>query len=434
MILGILSVVTFNLTDLYFVGQLGTEELAAIGFTFPVVMAVASLALGLGAGTASAVSRAIGAASHRQVQRLVTHSLILALLCVGILIGIGLATIDPLFTALGADARTLPLVRDYMEIWYVGMIFLVVPMVGNHAIRATGDTKFPSLVMVGAAAVNIALDPLLIFGWGPFPRLELQGAALATVIARSLTLIASLALLHYRERLLDLRRCGLADLWTSWSRILRIGIPAAGTNMINPLTIGIITALMARFGTEAVAGFGAATRIEAFSLMVVMALSASIVPFVGQNWGARQYERVYRALKLSVLFSIAWGLGIAAVLAIGARFVTGLFSDNPDVVQVASLYLYLVPISFGGVGIVLVSAAFFNALGRPLPGLLLAATRLLVLYVPFAILAGQYFGVTGVFVAASAANLAVGGAAFFWDRRTCRQAAAARYDLQSQSA
>lgn len=422
---GVFSVIALNLVDTFFVAQLGTRELAAISFTFPVVMVMGSLALGLGAGTASVVARAIGAGDRQRVCRLATHSLLLAVLVVALFVTAGLLTIEPLFRLLGAGPELLPLIHDYMLIWYPGMVFLVVPMVGNSVIRAGGDTAFPSLIMTVAALTNAVLDPLLIFGLAGLPRLEMQGAALATVIARGLTLAAALAVLHYRERVLLWRRPSWSELLASWRAVLHVGLPAAATNMVNPLSTAVITALLAGFGAEAVAAFGVATRIEALALLVIMALAASVGPFVGQNWGARRYDRVFEALHLASLFSIGWGLLAALLLALGGPWLAGLFDDNPTVVAIAALYLLMVPVSYGGNGVILVSGAVFNALGQPLRATVVTLTRWLVLYIPLAFAGGRLYGVGGVFAAACFSNLAVGAGAFLWNRHSCRQRAAA---------
>ena len=198
MVWGILSVLAFSLADTYFVAQLGTRELAAISFTFPVVTVLSSIAMGLGTGVASVIARVIGKGDRLQVQRLTTDSLLLSVAIVGIFSTLGLNTIDPLFSTLGAKSELIPLIRDYMSIWYLGMVFLVVPLVGNSALRACGNTIIPSLIMTLAAAMNILLDPLLIFGWGPIPALGLKGAAIASMISRTGILVASLAFLHFR--------------------------------------------------------------------------------------------------------------------------------------------------------------------------------------------------------------------------------------------
>ena len=419
MIWGVLAITAFNIVDTYFVGQLGTKPLAAMSFTFPVVMTLGSLAMGLGVGTSSVISRAIGEGDRDRVQRLTTDSLTLSLLVVAIFVCLGLVTIKPLFTALGADADVLPFIRSYMQIWYFGMIFLVIPMVGNSAIRASGNTLIPSIIMTVAAGVNIALDPLLIMGWGGFPRLEIEGAAIATVVSRATTLVASLLVLHYREKMLCFNLPKFQIVLASWQRILQIGLPAAATSMVRPISIGLITSAIAFYGAEAVAAFGIASRIESFSLIAVVALSASIGPFVGQNWGAKKYHRVHRALNLSYLFCLGWGIMIAAILTPSASWLASLFNSNPEVIQIATQYLWFVPISYAAAGIILIASSTFNALGKPIPSMVMTVSRMVVLYIPLAYLGSKLFGINGIFVAACIANLAVGIGAYIWNQKTC---------------
>lgn len=419
MIWGVFAIIAFNLVDTYFVGQLGTKPLAAMSFTFPVVMTLGSLSMGLGVGASSVISRAIGEGDRQRVKKFTTNSLTLAITAVVIFVIIGLLTIDPLFTALGATPDILPLVRDYMQIWYVGMVFLVVPMVGNSAIRASGNTVTPSLIMIFAAAVNIALDPLLILGIGVFPRMELQGAALATVISRGTTLIAALVVLHFKEKMLYLKLPTIKDTLWCWKDILYVGLPAAASSMINPISIGVITSLLAGFGAEAVAAFGVASRIESFALIAVMALSSSIAPFVGQNWGAKKYARVGKALQLSFVFCLFWGLMATAVLAVTAPTLVAFFNPNPDIVAIASQYLWIVPISYAGAGIIYVASSAFNALGKPIPSVIMTVARMFVLYIPLAYFGGQLYGVNGIFGAACISNFIVGIGAYLWNQKTC---------------
>ena len=411
---GVFAVIAFSLADTYFVAQLGTNELAAMSFTFPVVMVLGSIAMGLGVGASSIIARAIGSGDRYRVRRLTTDSLTLSLLVVGIFVGLGLTTITPLFTAMGAGPDALPLIRDYMGVWYLGMIFLVVPLVGNSAIRASGNTIVPSLIMTVAAAVNILLDPLLIFGWGDIPALGIKGAALATVISRAATLVASLSFLHFRERLLLLALPKLKEVWQSWISVLSIGLPAAATNLIAPISVGLLTSLMARYGPEAVAGFGIASRVESFALIAPLALSASIGPFVGQNWGANQHSRVNRALRLSFWFCLAWGGLIAVIVGATASGIAAWFDSEPAVVASAAAYLTTVPLSYGALGIIYIFSSTFNALGKPLPSVAMTLSRMFLLYVPLAYLGSWLFGVQGVFVAACLSNVAVGLGVYIW--------------------
>jgi putative MATE family efflux protein len=405
MVGGILAIVGFNLADTFYVSQLGTRELAAMSFTFPVVMVLMGIAMGLGTGTTSAVSRAIGRGDRKTVQRISSDSLSLSLLVVMFSAGAGILTIDPLFALLGAGPDILPLIRDYMSIWYLGVVFLVVPMVANASIRASGDTRIPALIMVGATGSNLILDPILIFGWFGLPAMGLKGAALATVIARAGTMVASLLILHFRERVLDFSRPDLRQVWLSWKQILHIAIPAATTNVLQPLGIGIVTRLVATYGPSTVAAWGAGSRIAAFSLIPVFGLCSGLVPFVGQNWGAGAYDRVRQARKLSYLFSFVWGLVTLVALHFAARPLAGLFSEDPEVVREIVRFLWIIPAGFALVGILSVTEETLNAIGKPLFATLQTLVHMFVIYVPFAFAGSMWLSITGLLAGLAAADI-----------------------------
>ncbi len=420
MIVGIMAMMAFNLADTYFVGQLGTKELAAMSFTFPVVMVISSLALGLGMGTAAVVARAIGKGDHAEVQRLTTDSLLLSLMIVAVAVVTGLLTINPLFRLMGATDDILPLIRQYMFIWYPGVMAVIIPMVGNNAIRATGDTKTPSAVMLVAVFVNIILDPLLIFGIGPFPRWELAGAALATVFARMTTLTVALWVLYARDKMLTFARPTLSAVVDSWKRILFIGVPAAGTNIILPISAGIITRLIAQYGPEAVAAFGVATRVEMFALTIVGALNSVISPFVGQNWGAKKYDRVRLGMRDSQIFALGWGTATFGLLLIFGNTIAGLFNANPAVIAAAASYLAIVPIGYGFRGVQQISITALNVLNKPLQASLITIIQAFIIYVPCAYLGSSLFGLPGIFGAGALSYSLAGVLAYFWLKKYLR--------------
>ena len=421
MTVGIVGMVAFNLVDTFFVGRLGADELAAMSFTFPVVLVISSLARGLSVGTSAVLSRAIGEGSRRQVRRLATDSLLLSFLVVVVFVIIGLVTIDPLFRFLGADERILSLIRRYMRIWYPGVAFVVIPMVGNGAIRATGDTKTPSLIMVVAIIVNLTFDPLLIFGIGPFPRLELEGAAIATIMARATTLIVSILILSKRDKMLTVAKVKIREVLASWKRVLYIGLPAAGTMIIIPLATGIITRMVSAYGPASVAGFGVASRIEGFALTVVAALGTVVIPFVGQNLGAGKIDRVRSGLRFCQIFSLAWGAMIFVLLVFIARPVVRIFNDNPQIVDSASRYLRYVSVSYGAFGMFQLITASFNAMNKPLQAAVVSLVRVFAFYLPLAVVGRRLFALGGIFAAAAAANVLSAGLAFLWLKATTRK-------------
>ncbi|CCG09307.1 MATE family efflux transporter [Pararhodospirillum photometricum] len=420
MLWGLLSMVFLNFLDTFFVGQLGTRELAAMSFTFPVTMVMSSVAVGLGVGASSVVARAVGQGDDEQVRRLCTDSLLLSGVLVGILIVIGHATIDPLFTALGAGPDVLPLIRRYMEIWYVAMVFLIVPMVGNGSLRAVGSAGSAGAIMVFASVINVILDPLLIFGLAGFPRLEIEGAALAALISRALSLVAALALLGGRHKMLSVRVPRLGVLLQSWRSMLIIGLPAAATQAIAPLAQGLLTRLVATHGAEAVAAWGVAMRIEAFAILSFMALATAMGPFAGQNWAARRVDRLHRAMVLSLRFCWVWGLVAWAILAVTGADLARVFNDHPVVVEQVGAYLRIVPLGYAGLGFAGVIAATLNGLGLPAAAAVLSVLRLFVLYVPLAWMGEAWLGMTGLFWGVGIANAAAGLLAWPWAHSQCR--------------
>ena len=415
---GISMMMAQGLIDTWFLGQVGDRELAAFGFGFPILMIVTSVAIGLGAGTSSVVARAIGAGDHRRARRLATDSLFLGFLITLVICAIGILTINPMFRLLGAPEDMLPMIGSFMTILYSGVPFVVVGMIGMASMRATGDTRLPSMLMVIAAILNVALDPILIFGVGPIPAMGLDGAAAAALIARATIFVGTIYLMRYRLDMLSFNKPDPMELRKSWRDILHVGIPAAGTNAIVPLGAVLITAMIARLGTDAVAGFGVATRIESMMLVIFYAMSSIIGPFVGQNFAAGRERRILRALWLCTLFCLASGLVIAGILALLSDFLPRLFSDSEAVLEVTSLFLWIVPISYGTYGMVMVMNASFNGLGKPMPAVWISVARILVMYVPLAFIGLRLYGLVGIFAAYAIANIVSGIGAYAWARHT----------------
>ena len=231
-LLGISTMMGQAFIDAYFLGMVGDRALAAHAFAFPVLMIVTSVAIGLGAGTSSVVARAIGARDMRRARRLATDSLMLSFLITAAFCIAGVLSIEPLFLLLGAPEDMIPLIRGFMLILYSGVPFVVVGMVGMASMRATGDTRLPSTLMMLGAILNVALDPVFIFGVGPIPAMGLNGAAIAALIARGLIFVGAIYLLRGRLNMISFNKPEPDELRKSWRDILHVGIPAAGTNAI----------------------------------------------------------------------------------------------------------------------------------------------------------------------------------------------------------
>ena len=235
------------------------------------------MAIGMGVGANSVISRLLGKGAKRRVRRIATHAFLLCAMLGLVLLALGWWFMEEIFGLMGADETTMPLVRDYMQIYLVGLVFVIGPAIGGSVLRALGDAKSPGLLMAASAVLNAILDPIMIFGLFGFPRLEVQGAALATVIANFMSLVAIMAIGIRRDRFLTFR--GMKLILDSWKRILHVGLSATATGLMAPLTSAFVTAMVARFGQTAVAGFGVGIRTEALALLPLMALGAAIGPF-----------------------------------------------------------------------------------------------------------------------------------------------------------
>ncbi len=417
MLFGITMMMAQSIIDAWFLGKVGDRALAAFSFGFPILMVITSVAIGLGAGTSSVVARAIGSGDHRRARRLATDSLLLSFLITATLAAIGILTIDPLFKLLGAPVDMIPMIRSFMTILYSGVPFLVVGMVGTSSMRATGDTVLPGKLMMGGAILNVILDPIFIFGIGPVPAMGLDGAAIAALMARGTMFLGTVYFMVRRLDMVSFNKPNPVELRKSWADILHVGLPAAGTNAIIPIAMTMVTAMIARYGPEAVAGFGVASRIESLVLVIFYALSSVIGPFVGQNLSAGRERRIQTSLRLCAIFCMACGLIIALLLAAAAGFVPTLFSQNPEVTDVTRMFLWIAPLSYGAYGVVMVMNAAFNGLGKPMPAVYISVTRMMLLYLPLAVVGRQLYGIAGIFGAYAIANLLSGLLSYLWARR-----------------
>ena len=292
MIIGMLMLFTFSLVDTLFISFLGTEALTAISFTFPVTFTIMSLAIGLGIGASAVVGKYLGRSEYEKAKEASTVINYISLLLATIVVAICWFFMDSIFNLMGARASLMPAIREYMVVWFPGSIMVVCIMTGNSILRACGDTKTPSILMAGAGLINAVLDPIFIFGLGPIPAMGISGAAWATVIAWGVGYFYLMYILVIQKELVSGSLPSRPVMLSSGREMLRIGVPAAGANMMTPLAAGIMTAIAASFGDEAVAAFGVGARLEPMATLIVLAMSSSLPPLISQNFGSGKIDRV----------------------------------------------------------------------------------------------------------------------------------------------
>lgn len=413
MIVGFLAMTLGSLIEIFYLGMVGKLELAAIAFSFPMVMALNGMTRGVGVGAASLIARSMGEGNREQAALLITHCYLLIIAFAISFSVAGQFLVDDLYWLIGARGEVLELASGYAHIWLLGFPFMGFALASNGLIRAFGNATYPGYIMTIGPGVQVLLGPVFIFGWFGVPAMGLQGAALTFVLSAFCQCLLAVYWYLFKERLLRLTFEGLRG---STSGILHVGIPAAATNLIQPVSMGVVTWLLAGYGVSVMAGFGVASRIESVVGMVVIGISTSVVPLVGQNWGAYQFDRVREALNICYQACLAWGVMAAVIMWLGAPFFVSLINADPDLVESAVAFLYIIPISIGFMGMLTVSTHSFNALRRPGPALMLSLARLLVIYIPLALIGSHFWGYVGVFIATAATNVLVGLLGYGWNR------------------
>jgi putative MATE family efflux protein len=414
MVFGVATLISFNVVDTFFISLLGTEALAAIGFTFPVTFTVISLTIGLGIGTSAVIARKLGRDDEEEARHCGSSALYLSALLVATLALVGFLLARPIFTLLGATENLMPLILQYMNLWFAGAVMLVIPMIGNSILRASGDTVTPSVIMALGGLMNAVLDPLLIFGLGPVPAMGMQGAALASVISWAIGFVLIVYWLVFKKGLIDRIPPSIASFVRASRQLLTIGLPAAGANMLTPLAMAVLTAIVATHGASAVAGFGAGIRLESLASIFILALSMSLPPFISQNFGAGNMRRVQDAYRTALIFVLVTQAVIYLLLVALIPLIQHAFARDEAVADVLAWFIFIMPLGYGLQGCIILTNSSMNALHKPLQALMLSILRLFVFFVPLSFIGNQVGGLTGLFVGGVVANLITAALSYRW--------------------
>ena len=404
-ILAVGAMTSVGIVDAYFIGRLGSAELSAMSFVFPVAQTLASLGVGVMASIGSVVSRRLGAGEFERAHRVGNFGIVLAAL-----LGLAMATAlfslrHALFGAMQAEADLLPLIDQYVVPFAMGFPLVLVMMGVNGNLRALGEAKRSSAIMIVFALANVVLDPLLIDGLGIIPGFGIAGAAYATILGYVLASVLGFRLLQHTELPLRFAVLGRARWAVNIRDLARVAVPASSANAINPFGLSILTSLLAAQGAAAVAGYGAATRLQAFALVPLLGLSGSIGAIVGQNWGADQPERSRLAMFEAGAFSALFGLVIAVFLANFGGWFAQFFTDDAEVAHHFARYLSIAAWGYAGFGVLIVANGAMNAVDKASVSLAQSFARVFFIMLPVAYLLKASWGAEAVYAAELAANL-----------------------------
>jgi putative MATE family efflux protein len=377
----------YVLIDLYWVGRLGTDAVAAVGLSGNLMFIVLAATQMLGVGTTTLVAHATGARDKARANLVFNQSQVLSLVVGVLFFAIAMATRQLYAESLSADEATLRLTAEYL-LWFIPALALQFGLIAmGSALRGTGNFRPGMVVQTATVILNIVLAPVLIFGWGTGVALGVAGAALATLIAIAIGVAWMVVYFLPADAYLRFSLREWAPRFDLWRDMLKIGLPAGAEFAFMAVYLMLVYAVSRPFGAAAQAGFGIGMRIIQACFLPVVALGFAVSPVAGQNFGARKADRVRETFRTGAGLAAAAMLVLAVIVWTGAEVMVGVFSSDPHVIAVGEEYLHIIAFNFVFSGIVFVSSSMFQAMGNTIPSLITSASRIAIIALPVLLLA-----------------------------------------------
>jgi len=408
--------IIYNLSDTFFVSKLGEKPLAAMSFTFPIVMSVFSILMGISSGTSSIISRSTGKNIKQDpsiTKKISGDILIFSLITAFFMAIIGLLSEKYVFSFMGAKGETLILIHEYMKFWYLSLPFFILLFIGNTIMRSLGDAKTPAIIMFTGIMGNIILDPIFIFGFWFIPKMGIAGASLATLTSRILTNFLAFYILFKKKKALSSNIRNIKKMIESWKELLYISIPATASNLLNPISGFIITKIIASHSEIAVAAYGVGGRIDGLAMIPAVALNSALVPIIGQNMGAKQYQRIMGAIKYAMKLLFIWAIFASIAIIFFSSNLAQIFNESNEGIKITSLYLKIIPISYFSIFYFAINNYIFYAIKKPYNSLYLIFTKMIILVIPLVYLGSYLDGVRGIFIGLSVSAVIASVISFF---------------------
>lgn len=405
---------TLNLIDMFWVGKLGKDSIAAVALGGTIMMVVFATLIGLTRGTVALVSRYVGAKDTKNADSAASQSIMLALLTASIAIIIGLLFTNKLLLILGATDEVLKIGSSYLKILFVGGITMILLFFGNSILRAEGDTVTPMKFMFLANITNIILDPIFIFGWGIIPRMETSGAALATVLSQAVPAFLVLLLLSTRSSQVHIHFSQLKIKLSFLKEMIKIGLPASLQMFFRSIMGVVLMSIIASFGTAAIAAYGIGMRLQMLVLMPAFAFGGAAATLVGQNLGAKQLKRAQKSAWTAT--SLDAGIMVLAGILFFtfAPQIIKFFTNNENIILIGTQFLRITApfYLFMPLGIVL-GQALAGAGDTTVP-MFITLLSLWGFQIPMAIFLSKHWGVSGVWWANALASVLHGILVMSW--------------------
>ena len=415
MLFGVLSIMSFQLVDSAFIGQLGILPLAAQGFTLPIQMIIIGIQVGLGIATTAVIAKAIGAKEERYAKQL--GGLVIVMGSVGVAVFSVLIYLlrEPILLMLSAPESVFPIIDSYWIYWLVSSWTGAVLYFLYSVCRANGNTMLPGTMMMVTSGLNLVLDPIFIFTLD----MGINGAAVATIVAFGLGILFIVPKVSRKHWVLF--DWNDVDVGKSIRSIGNIMGPAMISQLLPPLSSMLATKLLAGYGTAAVAAWALGSRYEFFAIVSVLALTMSMPPMVGKLLGSNNLTDIRKLVTIACKFVIGFQLVIALITWVSSDGLALLMTSEAEVESILNYHLMVVPVSLGPLGICMLMVSINNALGKSYTALTISALRLFAFFLPCLWVGAQLGGIEGLFWGALVGNVLAGICAWFMYQRALNQ-------------
>ena len=404
----------YNLADTFWIGQYSTNALAAISFAFPMVFLIISLGMGLAVAGSILVAQHTGAGQDGEAEYAASQTVGFAAVAAVVLGAVAYFLVGDVLALLGASEDVLPLATAYMEIISLGIFFMFGFLVFISLMRGYGDTITPMLVMLGSVALNVVLDPFLIFGWWIFPQWGIEGAAIATVFSRGLALAVGLWIMLSGRRGVRIRPRDIVPDLHYGRRLVRIGVPASVEGTGQAVAINLLMFIVGTFSTPVVAAFGIGVRVFSVIFLPAIAVARGVETMSGQNIGAGKPDRAALTARVAARTTFVV-LAVAGVVTfLFADPIVALFTDDRAVIEVGATFLRYVAPSFGFIGIMRSYNGGFRGAGKTLTAAAIAVSMLGLIRLPIAWVASGFMGPPGIWLSFVVSNVAGAVIAYVW--------------------
>ena len=419
----LLFISSVPLVDAIFIARVGADQLVAFAFVIPATSIVFSALMGLGQGITAEISNAVGRNESTRASEIARAAIWLAVV-VGCALGlIGLVAGERLIQVIGATKEQAGLAFAYFSIWSVGLALPAVCFAGSAALRGRGDIRSSLTIMMASAGVNLALDPILIFGLGPIPAMGIEGAALASVIAYACSCAVTLRKMRSDEILRSASRPPIDVVLTDARQVASVGVFGATSQLLLALSLGVATRLISQYGPDAVSALAVAGRVEGMIMVMPLALGGPLAPVIGMAWGGRDLTIVREGIRFGLGAGALWGAIVGgAMIAVSGSIAVALTPDPATAADLA-LALSVLPIGYAFTAATRLSVSVLVAIQHARDGLLIVGARTLVVLPGLAYLGGAQGGLAGMLMGIAVVDAASVALALLMLRRAVAAAA-----------